>query len=695
MTKTLDESSPVMVAALDLHRDGMTPLPIMPGGKRPSGDGGWQRRAFDDERAVVRCFGSAVVGSGLGVRLGSGLADVDLDSATARRVAPLLLPATPVTSGRRSSPSSHWWFRLTDRDEVEYMKFTNAAGESVVEVRADGGHQTVIPPSIHPSGESYEWTGARARLADAAEVEGQALVAAAASVALASILVDAWPGEGARNDAFMAVSGALLRGCHDDEGLVKATRRVVSAIARATGDEPKARVRETVSQTVRKLAEGHNVTGWTTLARLLSASDAEGVVESAKRAADALRGALGVVMNIVEVEDRPARASCPLYGSPGHDPFACPVCLVARRRAVAEAHRILEVERHEEFQRAVSGELGEREEAALLGRFTVHDADEVRARITEPDLVAGIVGPRGSLNQISGHRGTGKTLFTLGLAGAVAEGLSDFHGLAVTAHLPVLFVYREGIPGLPQRLRAWEEHHGRLMSGVTFLHDPLDMRDPADVQALTILARRQNCGLIVLDSVAKTGGGKEDIEDFSDYRTGLEALRDGTGAAVLVLHNSGYDKSRGRGHTTLVDGMDSSVVLRTRPDREGGGIDLVDEKSRETAPLESINLGIQPVAESVVMVRRDWTETLATAMQVADSTMSKVAAAIDGAETPGEATAEEVAAALGVSRTNLSRELRPLLESGQLLTNGKATTGRRYLLPTLVNGLDESEVDER
>ena len=106
-TKRLSEDSPVTRAAVEAFRRGATPIPLVPNQKRPN-RAEWQRVSYSGEALVVREFTGMVLGSGVGVRLGGGLADVDLDHPTARRAAPLLLPPTPMKSGRDGSPGSHW-----------------------------------------------------------------------------------------------------------------------------------------------------------------------------------------------------------------------------------------------------------------------------------------------------------------------------------------------------------------------------------------------------------------------------------------------------------------------------------------------------------------------------------------------------------------------------------------------------------
>lgn len=387
------------------------------------------------------------------------------------------------------------------------------------------------------------------------------------------------------------------------------------------------------------------------------------------------------------VETPPTAGRCALYGTRGHNPRACVTCRIAEEATALEAARRLEVQRAEEFAQAVSGELSPDDEAALTGRFKLWSADDVRTRPNSPDIVDGLIGPKGTLNQINGHRGSMKSLVTLGLAAAIGGGMDSVYGLPVRTHGPVLYVYLEGVPGLTRRLQAWEDHHGRRMTGVTFLHDPIDLKHPDDVRALSVIARRMKASVIILDSVAKSGGGREDIEDFGAYRQGLEALKDTADAAVLTLHNSGHDKTRGRGHTVLIDGMDSAVTLVRKPDREGGGVALVDEKSRDSAAVAGTRLQFLPCGPkradgsswSGVAVVQDVMESANTAVATLTAERDLILKAIDTAETPGEASSAELAAALGVTRSNLSRSLRPFLEANAIRTNGKGSKALKYL----------------
>jgi hypothetical protein len=90
----------------------------------------------------------------VGVLLGEpsgGLTDVDLDCPEAVELAPAFLPYAS-TFGRASKRRSHWLY-VTDAEKTLRLQ---VKGETFVELRSNGA-QTVLPPSVHPSGELVEW----------------------------------------------------------------------------------------------------------------------------------------------------------------------------------------------------------------------------------------------------------------------------------------------------------------------------------------------------------------------------------------------------------------------------------------------------------------------------------------------------------------------------------------------------------
>ncbi len=77
---------------------------------------------------------------------------VDQDVSEVATLSGRFLPPT-LTSGRESRPHSHWWYVSP---EAETERFKDVNGTMLLELRSTGC-QTIVAPSVHPSGERYVW----------------------------------------------------------------------------------------------------------------------------------------------------------------------------------------------------------------------------------------------------------------------------------------------------------------------------------------------------------------------------------------------------------------------------------------------------------------------------------------------------------------------------------------------------------
>lgn len=260
-------------AAGDYLARGWIPIPIPPGKKGPVRKG-WERL-----RPTPGDLPGLFAGAGnLGLLLGEpsgGLVDVDLDSAEARALADTFLPATGLEHGRASAPRSHRWYLCSPAPAGTTRYRTPpvggaSRGATLVELRSTGG-QTVVPPSVHPSGEPVAWgepAGTPAPIP--AEVLGDAV----AELAAASLLARFWP-TSARHDAALALAGGLARAGWDAARAV----RFVRAVAHAAGDEEPHDRERAVRDTIDAVARGERATGLPSLARLLPSQAVSRVAE--------------------------------------------------------------------------------------------------------------------------------------------------------------------------------------------------------------------------------------------------------------------------------------------------------------------------------------------------------------------------------------------------------------------------------
>lgn len=223
---------------------GWSVIPIPKGSKAPEIKD-WVNRTFAVEDFTAE--------SNVGVRLGepSGhLTDVDLDCPQAVIAAKYLLPETECKHGRPGTGTSHYWYIC---EGAKSEKWCDIDGKVLVEIRSTGG-QTVIPPSIHPSGEQIAWASFRSPSA----VAYMPLRSHGRSTATGALLGRHWPSSGGRHDCAKHAAGFLA--ARDlDLGTIC---NIIKAACEAAGDtsELEDRIR-VAADTVKTFAAGGKTTG--------------------------------------------------------------------------------------------------------------------------------------------------------------------------------------------------------------------------------------------------------------------------------------------------------------------------------------------------------------------------------------------------------------------------------------------------
>ncbi|HKW08659.1 MAG TPA: bifunctional DNA primase/polymerase, partial [Candidatus Dormibacteraeota bacterium] len=237
-------------------------MPLKPGTKQPAASD-YLNRTFDPEDFADD--------ANIGVVLGKGptwLIDLDLDTQEAVQAAGLLAPLTR-TSGRASKPRSHYWFRVEGMTKAHVYHDipapgTNGAGKVLLEVRAKG--QTMIPPSMHPSGETVEWEASSAPILEMTEAD---VVAAAVKIAVVTLLARHWPDTG-RHYVAGPVGGFLARLGYAPADI----GRMVGAICDIAKDDEKADRVRFARESAEKQQRGEAVTGGHRLSEILPHGEA-------------------------------------------------------------------------------------------------------------------------------------------------------------------------------------------------------------------------------------------------------------------------------------------------------------------------------------------------------------------------------------------------------------------------------------
>jgi hypothetical protein len=177
---------------------GWSVIPVPRGKKGPVTDS-WEDLRVKPEQVEEFFVGESNIGVLLGEPSG-GLADVDLDCDEALYTGPALLPKT-LTSGR-SSKVTHYWYTSPG---IKCQKFKDVDGEMIAEIRADG-LQTVVAPSVHPSGEKIEWKNT----AEPLQIDRYDLLSAVARVAVSALIARHLP-DGGRHDLALGYAALMLK----------------------------------------------------------------------------------------------------------------------------------------------------------------------------------------------------------------------------------------------------------------------------------------------------------------------------------------------------------------------------------------------------------------------------------------------------------------------------------------------------
>ena len=147
----IEQTNVVAQAARDYLNAGWQPIPVPSRSKGPDDRKGWQHERWTVADVPQHFPAESNIGLLLGTN-GNGRVDVDCDCLESVELAPHFLPSTGFIHGRPSRPRSHYWYTGTPLPEHRQFEFD---GEMLVELRVVG--QTVVPPSIHPTGEQLAW----------------------------------------------------------------------------------------------------------------------------------------------------------------------------------------------------------------------------------------------------------------------------------------------------------------------------------------------------------------------------------------------------------------------------------------------------------------------------------------------------------------------------------------------------------
>lgn len=537
--------NPIYAAAERYTRLGISVIPIQPGTKEPPAGFRWGEFAHRIADASERY--TWFVDNGWQIAVVSGpvsgwLVPLDFDGEGGFDAFAEKYPAVrSLPRLRTGSGKTHVWLR-TATPTKKYV--THAPDGSNLEVRA-GTHYTLVPPSVHPNGESYTWeqppwrgiptvtlTELGLPIIDPRETEeagepideGEPLSERDRQHIFDLVMPHYVPYS--RHDLCLALSGWLA-----SHGIPEADARwLVRMLAEEAGDT--ARIKEYmrgVRDTYRRTREGVAVAGWSRLVSM-------------------------------------------------HDPLISPGTAMQLDLLVRGRNPVFSFD-----------ENGTAEHQEHRERFRLIPVQEMKTRKPPPQIVQGVLS-HGSMAALIGDSGTYKSFLALDLALHIGAGL-DWYGRPVEQGF-VVYISAEGSAGMGNRIKAWEIAHGQPAAGVWFITEAVQFPDPTEVSLFLERLEELDAqpSLIVIDTLARATLGLEEnsSKDMGLFIAGADRIKAATGAVPLVVHHMNRQGSY-RGSTAIRAALDTMLEMR-RDENDKSLVTLSCDKQKDLDLFEPIRL---------------------------------------------------------------------------------------------------------
>lgn len=231
-------------------------------------------------------------------------------------------------------------------------------------------------------------------------------------------------------------------------------------------------------------------------------------------------------------------------------------------------------------------------------RFKLISFDSIEVSTESAYLVKGLI-PRGGLTVVWGPPKCGKTFFVSDLALHIALGW-EYRGRRVKQGT-VVYLVLEGSRGFKARIAAFKLKHMETYAGPAVPFHIIDVpvklaADHAHLISAIRLQLTETPALVVIDTLNRSLSGSESSDaDMAAFIQAADTIRFELNCAAIVVHHSGWDTSRMRGHTSLPGALDAEIgvtkneakeiiseVLRMKDGEEG---DILASK------LEKVDLG--------------------------------------------------------------------------------------------------------
>jgi len=283
---------------------------------------------------------------------------------------------------------------------------------------------------------------------------------------------------------------------------------------------------------------------------------------------------------------------------------------------------------------------------------------------------------------VYGDSTVGKSFFMLDMSLCIATD-KKYQGIHKTTKGTVAYVCSESPAGAKKRIAAWLKEHKQKEWPKAFCLIPhrFNLQEEAEADEIIAISRETlGCDpdMIVIDTVAKNLGAcsenaPEGIRAFTDN---VEYLRDQTKAAVIVVHHTGKDETKGpRGHSSLKGDYDTSILLKATNGKAGTLVCVDKMKESEyldpyTLNKKTIHLGVDSEGDDITSLVLVQEETMKTKYRLLKGAVKETFCKIVECKKTG--TAFTILEALGwteLPKTTLKDHLKKLIEEELIFKN--------------------------
>ena len=224
-------------------------------------------------------------------------------------------------------------------------------------------------------------------------------------------------------------------------------------------------------------------------------------------------------------------------------------------------------------------------------------------RLPPPEWLVDHAIPKNSLTVLYGPPKSAKTFLAIDIALSIATGREDIHGFECQAGRVLYILAEGGAAMMGNRAKAWIKHHSReCTSDFAILDQAVTLSSQESVDRLLDDMEGETWDLVIVDTLARCMDGDENsVKDMNLEIKGCDYIRRKTGVAVLLVHHSGKDQSKGmRRSTALLGAIDATIKMR--PQGTMGRFELSVPELRYGEPTEPKWLSLQSSDESAVLV---------------------------------------------------------------------------------------------